>query len=299
MAEITSTMRFEHILGDTERRLQPAATDAQIEAFEDKYHLRLPVAYKEWLKFSDGGEVNGATFFGVNALPTLSDDADWSPIEGWIVIGFTANGDSIMFRENSRMVVIFDHETGTIHTGEMYDNFYVFLKDFCAAEDRLNLSSLSARLTPDTLGTYGFRVHQGINSALCTTVPRTVDFCGAEFAAEFYFSSGKLQNIKLMPIVPGVADPGYPDAEYQAVKRQWCARLLREAYGEPQYNAEDCEVWRVLGSNAPKGFKRQCLYGWRCQDYSIICYSLLDGKAVNEGGNIAIDFRGRERSLGA
>ena len=58
------------------------ATEKQISAFEKKNGFTFPEEYREWLTFSDGGELflpAGMQFYGVAHMPLIDRAAQFSP----------------------------------------------------------------------------------------------------------------------------------------------------------------------------------------------------------------------------
>lgn len=108
------------------------ATDEQIELFEKDNAIHLPMKFKEWLSFSDGGECflpAGVQFYGVAHKPVIDVNDNDRPDEGFIVIGALASGDPILCEKAGEKVAIYNHEAGRIEDDEIYDDFFAFLKD--------------------------------------------------------------------------------------------------------------------------------------------------------------------------
>ncbi len=108
------------------------ATGEQIAQFEKEHETRLPEKYKEWLQYSDGGELflpAGVQFYGVNHKPVINVDEDDRPDKKYIVIGALASGDPVLCEKSSEKISIYDHETGSIDDELIYDDFYAFLND--------------------------------------------------------------------------------------------------------------------------------------------------------------------------
>ena len=86
-----------------------AATAAQIENFEKEHDLKLPVKYKEWLAFSDGGECflpAGVQFYGVAHKPLIDVNDDDRPDDAYVVIGALSTGDPIIFKKSEERISI-------------------------------------------------------------------------------------------------------------------------------------------------------------------------------------------------
>lgn len=108
------------------------ATEDQIASFEKEHELSLPIKYKEWLTFSDGGDFflpAGVQFYGVTRKPIINVDCDDRPSEKYIVIGALSTGDPILFEKGSEKISIYNLEAERIEDDEIYDDFISFLND--------------------------------------------------------------------------------------------------------------------------------------------------------------------------
>lgn len=106
--------------------------DDEILAFEKEKSIVLPSKYKEWLEFSDGGELYlpaGVQLYGVAHQPLINEDNDSRPSEDYVVIGALATGDPILFKKNSELIAIYNQQVGRIEDDEVYEDFFAFLKD--------------------------------------------------------------------------------------------------------------------------------------------------------------------------
>lgn len=109
-----------------------AATEESIASFEKENSVNLPVKYKEWLLFSDGGELflpAGIQLYGIKHKPVIDVNDDSRPSEDYVVIGALASGDPILFEKNSEKIAIYNQVAGRIEDDEIYDDFIAFLKD--------------------------------------------------------------------------------------------------------------------------------------------------------------------------
>lgn len=109
-----------------------ATTDEKIFEFEEKYNVNLPQKYKEWLKFSDGGEFflpAGVQMYGVEHKPFINVEDPDKPDAKYIVIGALASGDPILCEKTSEQISIYNHEAGRIEEDEVYESFIEFLND--------------------------------------------------------------------------------------------------------------------------------------------------------------------------
>lgn len=108
------------------------ATENQIEEFEKKHNLTLPLKYKKWLLFSDGGEFflpAGVQMYGVTHKPIIDVSEDDRPNDNYVVIGALASGDPILCEKSGEQISIYNHEAGVIESDEIYADFFAFLID--------------------------------------------------------------------------------------------------------------------------------------------------------------------------
>lgn len=109
-----------------------AASEKQIANFEEENDFHLPLKYKEWLLFSDGGEFflpAGVQMYGVVHKPMINVEDDDRPDDSYIVIGSLASGDPVLCQKDSENISVFDHEAGGIDDELIYDDFFAFLTD--------------------------------------------------------------------------------------------------------------------------------------------------------------------------
>ncbi len=109
-----------------------SVNEEQIEQFETKYNVKLPLKYKAWLLYSDGGEFflpAGLQMYGVEHKPLIDVTDSDKPNDKYIVIGSLASGDPILCEEGSEKISIYNHEAGVIEDDEVYEDFIAFLKD--------------------------------------------------------------------------------------------------------------------------------------------------------------------------
>ena len=109
-----------------------AATDEQIVRFEKDNKVQLPKKYKEWLRYSDGGEFflpAGVQFCGVAHKPLINIEDNDRPDTNYIVIGVLASGDPVLCKKEGEEISILDNETGTIDDELVYNDFFMLLND--------------------------------------------------------------------------------------------------------------------------------------------------------------------------
>lgn len=110
----------------------PETTDDKISGFENNNNVTLPLQYKKWLRFSDGGELflpAGLQLYGVEHKPIIDVIDNDRPSDNYIVIGALASGDPILFEKGTEKIAIYNHEAGRIADEEAYTGFFSFLKD--------------------------------------------------------------------------------------------------------------------------------------------------------------------------
>lgn len=108
------------------------ATDEQVKQFEKENDVHLPLKYKEWLLFSNGGECflpAGVQFYGVSHKPLINVSDDDRPNDRYVVIGALSTGDPILCEKDRETISIYNHEAGVIEDDEVYEDFYAFLRD--------------------------------------------------------------------------------------------------------------------------------------------------------------------------
>lgn len=108
------------------------ATEEQITQFEKEHEVSLPEKYKEWLMYSDGGELflpAGVQLYGVTHKPVIDVNENDRPDENYIVIGALASGDPVLCEKSGEKISIYDHESGSVDDELIYDDFYAFLND--------------------------------------------------------------------------------------------------------------------------------------------------------------------------
>lgn len=106
-------------------------TEEKILAFEKEKEITLPLKYKEWLLFSDGGELflpAGIQLYGVEHKPLIDENDTSRPSEDYVVIGALASGDPILSKKGSEKIAIYNQAAGRIEDDEIYDDFIAFLK---------------------------------------------------------------------------------------------------------------------------------------------------------------------------
>lgn len=107
-------------------------SEVKIDEYEVEKGIKFPKQYKEWLEFSDGGELYlpaGIQLYGIKHKPLINADDDSRPSEEYIVIGALASGDPILFQKGKEKISIYNQEANRIEDDEVYDDFISFIKD--------------------------------------------------------------------------------------------------------------------------------------------------------------------------
>ena len=113
-------------------RFLEAATEEQIVQFEKDNGIQLPEKFKEWLLFSDGGEVYlpaGVQLYGVAHKPLINIEDNDRPDDNYIVVGALASGEPVLFKKNEEKFYIYDHESQGLDDDLTYDDFIALLND--------------------------------------------------------------------------------------------------------------------------------------------------------------------------
>lgn len=108
------------------------ATKEEIAEFEKSNSISFPEQYKEWLSFSDGGELflpAGIQLYGVAHKPLIDVNYDDRPNNKYVVIGALSTGDPVLFKRGKTSIAIYNHEEAKIEDDEVYRDFYSFLED--------------------------------------------------------------------------------------------------------------------------------------------------------------------------
>ena len=107
-------------------------TEEKILSFEKEKSVTLPSKYKDWLLFSDGGELflpAGVQLYGVEHNPVIDVNDNSRPSDDYIVIGAFASGDPILSKKTEETISIYNQEIGEIDEDLVYPDFVAFLND--------------------------------------------------------------------------------------------------------------------------------------------------------------------------
>ena len=108
------------------------ATEEQISKFEKENDVQLPAKYKEWLQYSDGGDLYlpaGVQLYGVAHKPIIDFEDSDRPDDNYIVVGALASGDPILFKKKEEKFYVYDHESQELDYDLTYDDFFALLND--------------------------------------------------------------------------------------------------------------------------------------------------------------------------
>ena len=103
---------IEQIKDQGKIRFLEAATEEQIAMFEKENDIKLPTQYKEWLQYSDGGELYlpaGVQLYGVAHKPLIDKDDNDRPDDNYIVVGALSSGEPVLFKKDEEKFYIYDH----------------------------------------------------------------------------------------------------------------------------------------------------------------------------------------------
>ncbi len=108
------------------------ATKESIDTFEKENGITLPAKYKEWLLFSDGGELflpAGVQLYGIEHKPKIDVNDESSPNNKYIVIGAFASGAPILCEKSGEKIAIYNQEVGEIEEELIFSDFIAFLSE--------------------------------------------------------------------------------------------------------------------------------------------------------------------------
>lgn len=109
-----------------------AAKEENVASFEKENNITLPAKYKEWLLFSDGGEIflpAGIQLYGIEHKPIIDVNDDSKPNGKYIVIGTFASGDPILCEKTKENISVYNQEAGEIEDELIFPDFMVFLTE--------------------------------------------------------------------------------------------------------------------------------------------------------------------------
>lgn len=106
------------------------ATPEQISEFERKNGITFPEQYREWLSFSDGGELflpAGCQLYGVAHLPLIDPSDGNRPDDSWVAVGAMCSGDAVIFEKESGRFAVYFAEEGRLDDSLVYKDYFTFL----------------------------------------------------------------------------------------------------------------------------------------------------------------------------
>ncbi|GAB6400335.1 hypothetical protein IMM1_15640 [Pseudocoprococcus immobilis] len=107
-------------------------TEEKINIFEAENKIKLPTKYREWLLFSDGGELFlpvGVQLYGVEHKPVIDISDNSRPCDDYVVIGTFPTGDPILCKKTDDTISVYIQENGEIDEDLVYPDFVAFLND--------------------------------------------------------------------------------------------------------------------------------------------------------------------------
>ena len=110
----------------------PPVTSKKIKKFEKECNIKLPKEYKEWLMFSDGGELflpAGIQLYGIESKPRIYVEKIDILSHEYTIIGALSTGDPIMCENNKDYIAIYNQAMGVIEEDEVYRDFFSFLSE--------------------------------------------------------------------------------------------------------------------------------------------------------------------------
>lgn len=110
----------------------PPVTSRKIKKFEKENKIKLPKGYREWLMFSDGGELflpAGIQLYGIESKPRIYVEKIDILSHEYTIIGALSTGDPIMCENNKDYIAIYNQAMGVIEEDEVYRDFFSFLSE--------------------------------------------------------------------------------------------------------------------------------------------------------------------------
>lgn len=108
-----------------------STTEEKISEFEKGNCIKFPAKFREWLLFSDGGELflpAGIQLYGVEHKPVIDVNDNSRPNKDYTVIGTFASGDPILCKKEEESIYIYNQEIGEIDDELEFSDFVLFLK---------------------------------------------------------------------------------------------------------------------------------------------------------------------------
>ena len=130
MANVELKNIIAQLSGRGQMEFLPPATAAEIGNFEIENQVHLPIQFREWLMYSDGGELYlpaGIQLYGVAHKPLIDVNDTDRPDSSYTVIGTLSSGDPILCEMTGERISIYNHEAGKIESDESYSDFFTFI----------------------------------------------------------------------------------------------------------------------------------------------------------------------------
>lgn len=130
------SVRIQNVVNELTKQgtmfFKDGVSESQICLFESEKSVVIPTQYREWLQFSDGGELflpAGVQLYGVAHKPLIEPHENNSTEKTDYVIGRLSNGDPILCNSDSSSIKIFNEEAGKIEDDEVFLDFFTFIAD--------------------------------------------------------------------------------------------------------------------------------------------------------------------------
>lgn len=106
--------------------------EEKINEFENENKIKLPAKYREWLMFSDGGELflpAGVQLYGIEHKPLIDVSDNSRPNDDYVVIGVFPTGDPVLCKKTDETISVYIQENAEIDEDLVYSDFVSFLND--------------------------------------------------------------------------------------------------------------------------------------------------------------------------
>ena len=109
--------------------LNTGVNNEQIEKFEESFHIKLPVQYKEFLKLHNGGELFDGTLIVDNLedlYHSMTTKNNYGLSDNFIPVANYNYGDIIFINLSDGSIISWSHETGKVN--QRWRKFTLWLK---------------------------------------------------------------------------------------------------------------------------------------------------------------------------
>ena len=122
-------------------KLRDRASGGQIEEFQKRNNITLPMKYQAFLHFSDGIEVDtpdSIKFYGIASPTPIKPNAISVGSFLFTIIGKLSDSELVLVTNESQKIFVYNLKTKTIPAERIYNNFSDFLENL---KDILHISS--------------------------------------------------------------------------------------------------------------------------------------------------------------